>query len=77
MCRYHAERHNAAPAFLFAGMFPSCVSDLQKYDFVSGGKARHGVCRTDERIPEADNREGREVGAYVAVYPDAHPLEGV
>ncbi len=43
----------------------------------SGGKARHGLCRTGERIPEAGNREGREVGAYVAVHPDAHSLEGV
>ena len=44
---------------------------------MSGGKARYSVCRTGERLPEADNREGREVGAYVAVYPDAHSLEGV
>lgn len=56
---------------------PADMSELQKSDFVSGGKARHGLCRTGERIPEAGNREGREVGAYVAVHPDAHSLEGV
>ena len=56
---------------------PADMSELQKSDFVSGGKARYSVCRAGERVPESDNREGREVGSYVAVYPDAHPFEGV
>ena len=38
---------------------------------MSRGKARYSVCRAGERVPESDNREGREVGSYVAVYPDA------